>query len=52
MSIAYKNFRKVFQDMFINIRHNCAFQENYKIRKLEVVSVGILGTGFCFLGSH
>ena len=28
MSTAYKYFRKEFQDMFIHIRHNCAFQEN------------------------
>ena len=28
MSTAYKCFRKEFQNMFINIRHNCAFQEN------------------------
>ena len=35
MSTAYKCFRKEFQDMFINIRHDCALLEK-NTRKLEV----------------
>ena len=41
MSTAYKYFRKEFQDMFINIRQNCAFQEKKKSCKC-----GYLGQDF------
>ena len=59
-------YRTVFQtnpqrvvhvmNMFINLRHNCTFQKNFpsKIKKLEleVVGLGILRAGFCFLSSN
>ena len=59
-------YRAVFQtnpqrvvhvmNMFINLRHNYTFQKNFpsKIKKLEleVVGLGILGAGFCFLSSN